>query len=382
LTVRSSIYHDYNATTPVDPEVVDVMLPYFTRAFGNAASGHAIGRAARTAVERAREEVAWSVGARPSEVVFMSGATESDNLAVKGLAQGATKVRRRIVTFATEHKAVLDTCESLRAVGFDVDVLGVAPDGQADRDALADTLGADTLLVSIMAVNNETGVISPVREIADRAHAVGALVHCDATQALGKVEFDVSESGADLVSVSSHKVYGPQGVGALVVNRDAATRLRPLIDGGGHERGLRSGTLNLPGIVGFGAAARIARRRLDDDAPKLTTLRDYLERRLLDLPGTSVNGGSAPRVPGTTNIRFDGADGDAIMLAMPWVAVSTGSACSSATIAPSHVLRAMGLDHTAADECLRFSLGRFTTQAEVDDAVAATIEAVSRVRAA
>lgn len=380
--MRTLIYLDYSATTPVDPEVVEEMLPYFTEAFGNAASGHAVGRAARMAVEAAREELADSVGARPSEVVFLSGATESDNLAIKGLAMAAPTARRRIVTFATEHKAVLDACASLVELGFDVDVLGVSHDGLPDRDALADSLGADTLLVSIMAVNNETGVINPVREVADAAHSVGALVHCDATQALGKIDFDVRASGADLVSLSSHKVYGPQGVGALVIDREVATRLRPLIHGGGHERGLRSGTLNLPGIVGFGAAARIARRRLEEDGRNLTRLRDRLERRLLEVPGTSINGRGAPRVPGTTNIRFEGADGDATMLAMPWVAVSTGSACSSATLAPSHVLRAMGLGHEAADECLRFSLGRFTTVAEVDEVAAATIEAVERARAA
>jgi cysteine desulfurase len=368
------IYLDYNSTTPVDPRVVEVMLPFFTTRFGNAASSHLVGRAARTAVEDARAEVASAIGAPPSFVTFTSGATESINLALKGLAQGAGR-RRRVVTVGTEHKAVLDTVRALHTL-IEVSVVGVDHRGVVDIDELADTIGDDTLVVSVMAANNETGVLNPIRDVANLAHEKGALMHCDATQAFGKVPFDFLRLDLDLVSISAHKIYGPQGVGGLIATPEASGLMTPLFHGGGHERGLRSGTLNVPGCVGFGAAARVAAAQLADDAERIGNLRDRLELSLCAIPGVTVNGQGANRLPGTANLRFPRVTADAMMLAMPEVAVSSGSACTASSLSPSHVLMAMGLSYEEADECLRFSLGRPTTEEEIEGAIKATTAAV------
>lgn len=357
------------------------MLPYFHERFGNASSAHVVGTRAREAVEQAREHVSAVLGVARSHVVFTSGATESINLALKGAALGASGRRQQIVTVATEHKAVLDTCRSLARFGIETCVVGVAADGVPDLDALADAIGDDTIVVSVMAANNETGVLAPIREIAAIAHASGALVHCDATQAVGKVPFDMAASGVDMLSLSSHKMYGPQGVGALVVSPATARLLIPQIDGGGHEGGLRSGTLNTPGCVGFGAAAALVVDLLPDESERIARLRNHLERQLIELiDDTTVNAQQAPRLPGTSNVRFAGVDGDALVLALRDVAISTGSACTAATPTPSHVLRAMGLSYEGAQECVRFSLGRFTTQDEIVHAATATADAVAVVR--
>jgi cysteine desulfurase len=380
-TEPSTVYLDFNATTPVDQRVLEAMLPYFTARFGNAASAHAVGVAARRAVEEAREKVAAAIGAYAGQVVFTSGATESVNLAIKGTALAAHPKRSRIVTVATEHKAVLDASRALARFGIGVQVVGVDRDGLPDLDELADTIDDQTAVVSVMAANNETGVIAPISVIAELAHRRGALMHCDATQAVGKIGFDVQDAEVDLASFSAHKIYGPQGMGALYVRSGDSNSLVPLIDGGGHERGLRSGTLNTPGCVGFGEAARLASGEWEIEAERLRTLRDRLEATLTTtLEGVSVNGSKTPRLPGTTNVRIAGTDSDAMMLAMPDVAVSSGSACTAASPSPSHVLRAMGLSYEEAQECLRLSLGRGTTIEDIDYAISAIKGAANRVR--
>lgn len=376
------VYLDYNATTPVAPRVLEVMLPLFSEQFGNAASTHMVGKAARVAVDRAREQVAWLLGASQGEVYFTSGATESINLAIKGSVLGHQDARGRVVTVATEHKAVLDTCQASIPFGASVKVLGVDRDGLLDLSELKDAIDDDTLLVSVMAANNETGVIQQIASIAELAHERGALFHCDATQAVGKVPFSMHGLDIDLVSMSAHKVYGPQGVGVLAATAAAASRLRPLVDGGGHERGVRSGTLNVPGIAGLGAAAEIAGTEMSADARRLEGMRDHLERALVEtIRGTSVNGANAPRLPSTTNIRFAGADADLVMLLMPEVSVSSGSACTAASPAPSHVMLAMGLDYAAAQECIRFSLGRPTSPEDVAAVIPILTSAVQQARA-
>ncbi len=380
-TEPSTIYLDFNATTPVDQRVLEAMLPYFMARFGNASSAHPVGVAARRAVEAAREKVAAAIGAHASQVVFTSGATESVNLAIKGIALAAHPKRSRIVTVATEHKAVLDASRALARFGIAVRVVGVDRDGLPDLDELADAIDDETSVVSVMAANNETGVIAPISAIADLAHSRGALMHCDATQAIGKIEFDVQDAELDLASFSAHKIYGPQGVGALYLRSGDSNSLIPQIDGGGHERGLRSGTLNTPGCVGFGEAAHLASVEREIEGEHLRTLRDRLEATLTTtMEGVSVNGSKTLRLPGTLNVRIAGADSDAIMLAMPDVAVSSGSACTAASPSPSHVLRAMGLSYEEAQECLRLSLGRGTTIEEIDYAISAIKGAANRVR--
>ena len=374
-------YLDYNATTPMDPRVLEAFIPFLTEIVGNAASEHAAGRRVRHAVETARSQVADAIGASSSTLIFTSGATESINLALKGTALGSTGQRRKVVTFATEHKAVLDTCDWLRSQGTPVDVVAVTRDGIPDLGAASEAIDEQTALVSVMAANNETGVLGPVTDIVSLSRRVGALVHCDATQALGKVPFDVEAIGVDFASISSHKVYGPTGVGALFVRRGKDVGLVPLIHGGGHERGLRSGTLNSAAIVGFGAAAALAMSELSPDAARIRVLRDALEMGIsTSWPQTQVVGRSAPRLPNTLNVRLPGVDAQAVLLAMPDVAASTGSACTAASPAPSHVLRAMGLDHQEAQECIRFSLGRFSTMEDVRAALNALSLATDRVR--
>ena len=376
--VERSVYMDYNATTPVDPRVVAAMDPFWADLFANAASEHPAGRRVRRAVEDAREQVAAAMGTVAGAVVFTSGSTESINLAIQGVVNHSP-ARAKVVTFATEHKAVLDTCEWLARRGTIVEVLPVNADGLPDLHVAADRIDAHTNLVSVMAVNNETGVVSPVREISDLAHRVGALVHCDATQALGKVGVNLDQLGVDMASVSSHKVYGPKGVGALLVRREKRDALEPLLHGGGHERGLRSGTLNSPGIVGFGQACEIAIRQLDEESARVAELRRRLEVGIAGVvPAAQVIGAEATRAPNTLNVRLPGYDAEALLLAMPNIAASTGSACTASSPSPSHVLQAMGLDYGAAQECIRLSLGRFTTAEDVDAVAASLARAVNR----
>jgi cysteine desulfurase len=380
MTGLRSVYLDYAATTPLDPSVLDSMMPFLTREFGNAASPHPYGRRALDAVEEARANVAAIINADPEEIVFTSGATESINLALKGAVNAAPVDRRHLITAATEHKAALDSAHSLESSGARITILPVDQHGVVDLQALERALTRDTCLVSVMAANNETGTLGPVQDVTALARERGVLVHTDATQLVGKLPVDVDELGVDLLSLSSHKLYGPKGIGALYVRRGRRSAISPLIHGGGHERGLRSGTLNVPGCVGFGHACKVAEANLLRDADAVTALRDDLERRLLgQVPGTSVNGHVRTRLPNLSNLRFAGVDADSLMLAMPDVAVSSGSACTSATPAPSHVLRAMG-GYAAAGESIRFSLGRPTTPSEIEYAATRVSEVVEMLR--
>jgi cysteine desulfurase len=379
---RTLIYLDFNATTPVDQRVLEAMLPFFREEFGNAASGqHAVGGRAALAVDGARDQVAGLLGCSVGEVVFTSGATEANNLALKGLFDAYRGDRRRVLVSATEHKAVLGAAELFASKGGKVDIVPVNRLGVVELAALAELLGPDVLVVSVMAANNETGTLNPISRIVEMAAACGALVHTDATQWVGRLPVDVRKWGVDLLSLSAHKFYGPKGVGALYARR--RTPLAPLIHGGEHERGLRSGTLNVPGIVGLGEAAALAAETMAADAERLTALRDRLHGELARrLDGVGLNGHPTERLPNTVNLRFGDAEADAVMVSMPEVAVSSGSACTSAVPGPSHVLVAMGLDHAAAEESLRFSLGRPTAGADIDRAVDEVVRAVEAVRSA
>jgi cysteine desulfurase len=380
---RHEVYLDYAATTPLDPAVLEAMMPYLTEQFGNPASQHPFGRRASDAVEVAREEVAELINADPEEIVFTSGATESINLALKGVLGSAAATRRHLVTASTEHKAVLDTANALESANVRTTVVPVDTGGNVAAAAIQAAMEPDTLLVTVMAANNETGTLGPVREASALAHERGALFHTDATQLVGKLPFSVRDLDVDLLSFSSHKVYGPKGVGALFVRRGRRALVAPQVHGGGHERGLRSGTLNVAGCVGFGTACRIAASRLEEDCVYLQKLRDDLERSLLSgVDRCAVNGNLASRLPNISNMRFQGVDSDSLMLAMPDVAVSSGSACTAATPAPSHVLRAMGIGYEAAGESIRFSVGRFTTDAEVRYATRRVADVVQRIRQA
>ena len=368
------VYLDNQSTTPCDPRVVAAMLPFFTERFGNAHSAeHAMGHEAEAAMDMARAELAALIGAEPREIVFTSGATEANNIAIKGAARFAASQgseRRRIVTVATEHKCVLESVSDLRAEGFETVVLPVGPDGLLDPALLRRALSVPTILVSVMAANNETGVLQDLPHLASLAHEAGALVHTDAAQALGKVPFGVG--GIDLASFSAHKMYGPKGVGALYVRRRPRVRLVPLFSGGGQERGLRSGTLPTPLIVGFGEACRIAGAEMMGEAARIAGLRDRLLAGLqAQLPGLRVNGSMAHRLPGNLNVTLPHTDALSAMRANPDLCVSTGSACSSAEVAPSYVLTALGLSAEEASRSLRLGLGRFTSPAEVDFAVRA-----------
>jgi len=379
------IYLDHHATTPVDARVLEAMLPWFRERFGNAASrSHAYGHRAADAVDRARAQVASLIGGRPEEIVWTSGATESDNLALKGVLEASD--RPRLITQKTEHKAVLDSAKRLAREGAEVVFLDVDGDGRIAVGDLRDALDERTALVSLMLANNEVGATQPLAEAAAAAHEVGAWLHVDASQGLGYLPFDVDAVGADLVSLTAHKIYGPKGVGALFVRRrDRRVRVASLIDGGGHERGMRSGTLNVPGIVGFGAAAALQQREGPEEAERL---RD-LARRLWSgvdaaLEEVHLNGPplGEPRHPGNVNISFGFVDGEGLLLALAEeLAVSSGSACSSASVEPSFVLRAMGVDPNLASSSIRYGLGRETTAAEVDRAVAHTVECVTKLRA-
>jgi cysteine desulfurase len=382
------VYLDYQATTPTDPRVVAAMLPYFTEKFGNPHStSHRFGREAAEAVEQARGEVAALIGADPREIVFTSGATESNNAAIKGamrfLRDERHSERDHIVTVETEHKCLLETCRRLESEGFSVTVLPVGSDGLLDLEMLAAAIGSRTALVSVMTVNNEIGVIQPLAGIGALCRARGALFHSDAAQAVGKIPLDVGTMHVDLLSISGHKLYGPKGIGALYVRRRPRVRLEPLIDGGGQERGFRSGTLPTPLCVGLGRACAIAQAEMAAESARLGELRwRFFAALRTRIPGTRLNGSAEHRVTGNLNVAFEGIDADALLEACPTVAASTGSACSSANVEPSYVLRALGLDEGAARSSLRLCVGRFTTAAEIDFAVDALAAAVEYLRGA
>ena len=366
------VYLDYHATTPVDPRVLEAMLPFFTERFGNAASKqHAFGWDAQEAVERARRQVAAVINAAANEIVFTSGASESNNLAIKGVACALRDRGRHVITVATEHKSVLDSCSRLERDGWTVSRIPVDGDGFVDRDALRAALTDQTTLVSVMAANNEIGVLQPLAEIAAIVHERGALLHSDAAQAFGKVPLDASTFGVDLLSLTAHKCYGPKGTGALYIRRQRPkVPIECQIDGGGHENGLRSGTLNVPGIVGLGACAEVAGALLPEESRRLATLRDRLLAGLRSgLDGVRVNGSLERRLPHNLHLSFAGIEGEALLMALGDLAVSTGSACSSGSQAPSHVLSAIGAVGPGAGASIRFGLGRWTTDAEIDFAI-------------
>ena len=378
------IYMDYHATTPVDPRVLQAMLPYFTEEFGNPASKqHKWGWRAQAAVERGRAQVAELIGASAGEIVFTSGATESNNLAIKGAACGLRDRGNHLVSVSTEHKSVLDSFKRLEREGWSITLLGVRTDGLIDLNEVADAMTDRTVLISVMAANNEIGVLQPLEEIAKLAHARGALLHTDAAQGAGKIPIDVNRMGIDLLSLTGHKYYGPKGCGALYIRRQKPRlKLECQIDGGGHENGMRSGTLNVPGIVGLGAAAAICHSDMPEESVRLASLRD----RLLDglrrgLSEVRVNGTLERRLPHNLHVSFDGVEGEALLMALGDLAVSTGSACSSGSHAPSHVLEAIGAVGERAGASIRFGLGRTTSNADVDFAVERVTAVVKSLRA-
>ena len=381
--VKLPIYMDNHATTRVDPRVLDAMLPYFSDTFGNAASrNHEFGWVAEQAVEQSREQIAKLIGATSKEIIFTSGATESDNLAIKGVAEMYREKGDHIITQATEHKAVLDTCKRLEKHGFRVTYLPVQKDGRIDLDDLKRAMDDKTILVSIMHANNEIGVLQPVREIGQLCHERGVLFHTDAVQSAGKVPFNVIEDHIDMASISAHKIYGPKGVGALYVRRkNPRVQLVAQIDGGGHERGMRSGTLNVTGIVGLGKACEIAMHELTEETAKLTAMRDRLKQQILsNLDEVYVNGSLEHRVPGNLNISFAYVEGESLLMGINDVAVSSGSACTSATLEPSYVLKALGTGDDLAHSSIRFGIGRFNTMAEIDYVAKRVVETVRRLR--
>ena len=382
--MKLPIYMDNHATTQVDPRVMETMLPFFTEKFGNASSrNHVFGWDSEAAVERAREQVASLIhAASPREIVFTSGATESDNIAIKGIAEAYAQQGNHIVTCAIEHKAVLDSCKTLERKGYRVTYLRVRANGLIDLDKLRDALTDKTILISIMAANNEIGTIEPVREIGQIAKEKGILFHTDATQAVGKIPMNVEDMGIDLLSLTAHKIYGPKGVGALYVRSSKPrVRLNPLIEGGGQERGFRSGTLNVPGIVGLGKACEIAQEDMMADGERLTGLSQRLKAQIVgQLDEVSVNGDPLQRLPGNLHLSFAYIEGESLLMGLKDIAVSTGSACTSASLEPSHVLRAIGLEEHLAHSSVRFGLGRFNTEAEVDYTARRVVEEVRRLR--
>ena len=376
------IYLDNNATTPLDPRVLEAMLPYFTNKFGNAASrNHAFGWVAEEGVDYAREQVAKLIGCTEKEIIFTSGATEADNLAIKGVFEMYADKGNHIITATTEHKAVLDTCKHLEKQGARVTYLQVKEDGLIDLAELEAAMTPETILVTIMYGNNEIGVVQPIKEISAIAHKHGALFFTDATQAVGKIPVDVNTDGIDLMAFSAHKMYGPKGVGALYVRRkNPRVKVTSQMDGGGHERGMRSGTLNVPGIVGLGKACELCRLEMDEEAKRLSALRDKLESALTVLEESYVNGNTQHRLPHVANISFKYVECEGLMMAMKDLAVSSGSACTSASLEPSYVLKALGLSDDLAHSSIRFGLGRFTTEEEVDYAIENTKKAVNHLR--
>lgn len=377
------IYLDYHATTPCDPDVIHAMLPYFGKVFANPSSSvHKAGRTAAGAVERARAQVAKLIKARPNEIVFTGGATESNNLAIQGLARSRNSERTRIVTTAIEHKSILAPCKWLQSEGYDVVILPVDQQGLVDLDAAEQAITEETLLMSIQAANNEIGTIQPIPELAQLAHDRGALVHTDAAQAVGKVPVDVAAWDVDLLSFSGHKLYGPKGIGALYIRGGPfALSIKPLLMGGGQEHELRSGTLNVPGIVGLGKACELCMENLDEESKRTATLRDKLEESLLsELENIRRNGALDRRLPGNSSLTFPGIDAEALIVNTPDLAISTGSACTSGAPEPSHVLLAIGLSRQEAYSTIRIGLGRFTTEAEIGQAATQISEAVERLK--
>jgi cysteine desulfurase len=377
------IYLDNNATTRIDPRVLEAMMPFLTDNFANAASTHPFGVSAYEAVKKARQQVADVLNCEPYELVFTSGATEAINLAIKGVAENYTQKGKHIVTVQTEHKAVLDVCQYLEKRGFEVTYLPVQPDGLLDLEVVQAAIRPDTILVSVMLVNNEIGVIQPIEQIAKMAHEKGALFLTDATQAVGKMPIHVDTMQIDLLAFSAHKLYGPKGVGGLFVRqrRPRKVKLEALLHGGGHERGLRSGTLNVPGIVGLGEAAELAQLTMTEETVRIGTLRDQLEKDLLTIPGTRINGSRNHRLYNVTNVYFENCDSDALIMGLEGIAVSNGSACTAASVFPSHVLLALGLNETEAYSCLRFSLGRFSVEEDILAAVQSLKRVVEEMRA-
>ncbi|WP_130471392.1 IscS subfamily cysteine desulfurase [Candidatus Magnetaquicoccus inordinatus] len=380
--MKKPIYMDYQATTPMDPRVLAEMLPWFVEKFGNPASrSHAYGWEAEQAVEKARTQVATLLNADPREIVFTSGATESNNLAIQGVARFYQDKGRHIITPVTEHKAVLDTCRNLEAEGFTVTYLPVKEDGLVDLQQLAEAITAETILVSVMAGNNEIGVVQPLEEIGRLCRQKKVLFHCDAAQGVGKIALDVEAMQIDLLSISGHKIYGPKGVGALYVRRRPRVRLKPIIHGGGHERGMRSGTLPTPLLVGLGSACALAGEEMQAENQRLLSLRQRLLDGILSrLTHVHVNGSLQHRLAGNLNLSFGFVEGESMMMAIKDVAVSSGSACTSASLEPSYVLRALGVSEEQAHTSIRFGLGRFTTIEEIDFTANLVVEAVNRLR--
>jgi cysteine desulfurase len=384
MTLKFPVYMDYHATTPVDPRVIDAMMPYFTNVFGNAASrSHSFGWTAEEAVSKAREQVARLIGAtKAKEIVFTSGATESDNLAVKGVAHFYREKGNHIITTKIEHKAILDTCKRLENEGFEVTYLDVDKTGRIDPEAVRRAITDKTILVSVMLANNEVGTVQPLKEIGAITRERGVLLHTDAVQGIGKTPFDVEEMNVDLASLTAHKIYGPKGVGALYVRRSKPrVRLATEMDGGGHEFGMRSGTLNVPGIVGFGKACEILADEGVREAERLRTLRDRLLSKITGtLDEVHINGSLEHRLPNNLNLSFAFVEGESMIMAIRDVAVSSGSACTSASLEPSYVLHAMGVTDDAAHSSIRFGLGRFTTEEEVDYVAQLVIDKVQKLR--
>ncbi|RIJ42602.1 IscS subfamily cysteine desulfurase [Pontibacter oryzae] len=376
------IYLDNNATTPLDPRVLETMMPYLTNVYGNASSrNHAFGWQAEEAVDYAREQIAALINCSPKEIIFTSGATESDNLAIKGVFEMYASKGNHIITLTTEHKAVLDTCKHVEKAGGNVTYLKVDEKGLIDLNELEAAITDKTILISVMYANNEIGVIQPIREISAIAKKHGILFFTDATQAVGKIPVDVEADGIDLMAFSGHKMYGPKGVGALYVRRkNPRVKVTAQIDGGGHERGMRSGTLNVPGIVGLGKAAEIAKQDMEADTKRIAAMRDRLERELTTIEESYVNGSTEHRLPHVSNISFKYVEGEGLMMGVKDLAVSSGSACTSASLEPSYVLKALGLSDDLAHSSLRFGLSRFTTDEEIDFAIGHVKQAVSKLR--
>jgi cysteine desulfurase len=381
--LKLPIYLDHNATTPMDPRVLEAMIPYFTENFGNAASrNHSFGWHAEEAVDYAREQIAQLIGADPKEIIFTSGATEGDNLGIKGVYEMYASKGNHIITCTTEHKAVLDTCKHLEKLGAEVTYLEVQPDGLIDLKALEAAMKPTTILVAIMYANNEIGVVQPVKEISAIAKKHGALFFTDAVQAVGKIPVDVNADGIDLMAFTAHKMYGPKGVGVLYVRRkNPRVKVTAQVDGGGHERGMRSGTLNVPGIVGFGKACELARLEMASDTERISKLRDKLENALKVIDESYVNGNPAHRLPHVSNISFKYVEGEGLMMGFNKdIALSSGSACTSASLEPSYVLKALGLGDDLAHSSLRFGLGRYTTEEQIDFTIKAVTDTVLKLR--
>jgi len=383
MSLKFPIYMDYQATTPADPRVVEAMLPYFKDKFGNAASrNHSYGWEAEKAVDTAREQIASVIGADPREIIFTSGATESDNMALKGVAEMYKSKGKHIITSAIEHKAVIDSAKRLETWGFDVSYIEPPTDGITTAGMVKERLRDDTILVSIMTANNEVGVLNEAKEIGQLCRERGVLFHTDATQGYGKVPINVDDMCIDLLSMSAHKIYGPKGIGALYVRRrKPRVRLAALIDGGGHERGMRSGTLNVTGIVGFGKAAELCAREMEEESVRLVNLREKFKSIIFEsLDEVYVNGHETKRLPGNLNVSFPYVEGESLIMGLKDVAVSSGSACTSASLEPSYVLKAMGRGDELAHSSIRFGFGRFTTEEEIEYVAEKTTEIVKRLR--